>query len=107
MNDQSYEFYFGPATLDCSDDNDADSLFQDDNGDYFYYKIVVDEDMFFIHDTCGRMVPIDREFTKNFGNAMFGVAGVYSAADEAEQLFNKRINETNKLMAFWNEQERK
>ena len=52
------------------------------------------------------MMPIDREFVTNFGTAMFGVQGVYNAADEAEQLFNKRINETKQLMTFWNEQDR-
>lgn len=103
MND-TYTFYFGAAQPENA--KAALDYFQDDQGNYFYNKVVVDEEMFAIYDTCNRMMPIDREFVQNFGTAMFRVASVYRAADEAGQLFNRRINETNKLVAFWNEQER-
>jgi hypothetical protein len=100
MNETTYQFYFGPVTPENSED--LENYFQDKNGNSFYYKIVVEEDMFYIYDTCSRMIPIDREFVQSFGTAMFGVEGVYSAASEAEQLFNKRIREVEALVDYWN-----
>jgi hypothetical protein len=99
MNETTYQFYFGVATPDTNED--VSNYFQDKNGKHFYYKIVVDEDMFYIYDTCGRMMPVDREFVDNFGTAMYGVSGVYTAANEAEELFNKRIREVEALVEFW------
>lgn len=103
MNETTYQFHFGLATPDTNED--VSSYFQDKNNNHFYYKIVVDEEMFYIYDTCGRMMPVDREFVQGFGNAMFGVSGVYSAADEAEQLFNKRIRELEAVVDYWNQED--
>ncbi len=103
MNEATYHFHFGLATPGI--DEDLSTYFQDKHGNYFYHKIVVDEEAFYIYDTCGRMMPVDREFVANFSNAMFGVSGVYNAADEAEQLFSKRIRELEAVVDYWNNED--
>jgi len=36
--------------------------------------------------------------------AMFGVTQFYNALNEADAVFEKRMNETNALMDFWNDE---
>lgn len=98
-----YEFMFGriESELDYSD-----SDFQNEHGERFYYKVVMDDEMFYIHDTTGRMIPIDREFINGMNTAMFVVTSLYKADDEAEKLFDRELNKVMKLVDFWNEEER-
>lgn len=93
--DKIYSFYFGPAAPDFGTE---DTYFQDEKGNHFYYKIVVEEEGLYIYDTCHRMMPLDREFVQSFGTAMFGVSSLYKASDDAAQLFSKRLNEIKQLL---------
>lgn len=104
MDNKTYTFYFGSATPDPSYE-DLSTYFQDEYGNCFYHKIVVDEEVFYLYDTCNRMMPLDREFVQCFNTAMYGVSGVYSAADECASLFEQRIREINAALDFWNQKD--
>jgi hypothetical protein len=51
------------------------------------------------------MMPLDREFVQCFNTAMYGVSGVYNAADECASLFEQRIREINAALDFWNQKD--
>lgn len=96
-----FEFYFGEANPD--ETYELDGLFQED-GKYYYFKMVVEDDMFAIHDTCNRMMPFDRTQTNAMNLAMFGVSRFYSAIADADKLFESRMHETQQLMQFWKDE---
>lgn len=94
-----FEFYFG--VVDVDEHVELEELFQE--GDtYYYFKMVVEDDMFAIYDTCNRMMPFDRTQINAVNMAMFGATRFYGALDAADQVFEKHMNETSMLMDFWN-----
>jgi hypothetical protein len=95
-----FEFYFGVVDTD-QEYMELEDLFQ--QGDkYYYFKMVVEDEMFAIHDTCNRIMPFDRSQIDAMNMAMFGTTRFYNALKEADQVFEKRMNETSALMDFWN-----
>ena len=100
--ENGFEFYFGLVDTD-QEYMQLEDLFQ--HGDkYYYFKMVVEDDMFAIYDTCNRMMPFDRTQVKAMNMAMFGVTQFYNALNEADAVFEKRMNETSALMDFWNDE---
>jgi len=97
-----FEFYFGAVDTD-QDSVGLEDLFKQGDA-YFYFKMVVEDDMFTIYDTCNRMMPFDRAQIKEVNMAMFGATQFYNALEEADQVFEKRMRETNALMDFWKDE---
>jgi len=97
-----FEFYFG--VVDTEQDHiEPEECFQ--QGDkYYYFKMVVEDEQFAVYDTCKRMMPFDRTQVKALNLAMFGVTQFYNALEEADTVFEKRMNETSALMDFWNDE---
>lgn len=102
MNADTFEFLFGP--VDPTLMEDTDDYFYNENGQPHYYKIVLDDDQFYIHDTCNRMMPVDRGFVRSMNTAMFAVTQIYQADQDAQDLFERKYRETMQLLDFWNEQ---
>lgn len=103
MNTDTLEFFFGPVTHEDFSD-DAESYFVDEAGKLYYYKIVMDEDQFYIYDTCNRMMPVDRGFIRSMNTAMFAVTQMYQAYDDAQSMFERKYTETMQLVDFWNQE---
>ena len=97
-----YEFCFGPVPDEHFNEGDPESYFYDKNDKPFYYKLEMDHEHFYLSDTCGRSIPVDREFVKNMSTALFAVDQLYSAEDECSQLFQRRYDKTMQLLDFWN-----
>lgn len=100
--DFDFEFYFGPVPVDAFDD---EIYFLSEQGRRYFYKIVMDRDLFYIHDTCGRMMPVDREFVGGMGTAMFGVSQLYKADTDASKLFERKYQEISQLMLHFTEED--
>jgi len=97
-----FEFYFDVVDTD-QEYMELDELFK--QGDkYYYFKMVVEDDMFAIHDTCKRIMPFDRSQLESMNMAMFGVSRFYGALKAADQVFEKHMHETSALMDFWNDE---
>lgn len=97
-----FEFYFGVVDVD-QEYMELDELFK--QGDkYYYFKMVVEDEMFAVHDTCNRIMPFDRTQLESMNMAMFGVTRFYGALKEADAVFEKRMNETSALMDFWKDE---
>lgn len=101
----SFTFFFGLVPQEHLKDFPEEEYFYDEDGNAFYFKIEMDEEMFYIHDTCERMIPVDREAIRSMGTALFGVEQIYNACSEAEALFNKRVDAARQLVEHFHKQD--
>ena len=92
--------YFGKVDFNEFDNVDPSDTFK--HGDnHYWYKAVIDEDQICFHDTCGRHFPIALENVGEADIAMFAAKKLHQAHTEAEQAYNKRMNELEQLIKFW------
>ena len=98
MDTMQYTFYFGRVPTEYLD---LDEYFEDDKGNKYYYRMDVDEEAIYLEDTCGRMIPFDRDQVNSLNNAVFAAKCIYSASDEAGRLFDKRVREAIAVVEHW------
>lgn len=94
--------YFGKVPQDFLGDG---PYFYNPNMDAFYYRISITEDMFTLEDTVGRSVPMDRTDVKDLSTGVFIVSSIYEASDEADKLFNDRMDKLEALVTHFNSTE--
>jgi len=97
------EFFFGPVP-ELDTELEFDEYFYDEKGQAYYYKIVQTNDEFYIYDTCDRMLPVSRELIRSMNTAMFAVTQMYQADNDAQDLIERKYNETMQLVDFWNQE---
>lgn len=84
--------YFGKAEKDES----TQDLFEHE-GEYFYYKISLEQDQFVIHDTCNRYVPLDYTAAKPLFQAIKYMYQTESAKRSAEAWLAKSLGALEKM----------
>lgn len=92
--------YFGKINIHQYPDIDFDECFFH-NGNYYWYKLEIEDDQFKVYDTCDRMVPFDFESADEFATMGFVVSKYYGAQREATELFDKRMDQLQQVLDFW------
>lgn len=96
-------YFFGRVdsdTLNLMSNDELDNLFYNQDGEAFWFVVELDEDGFVISDTCGRLMPIDFTQVKEFAAMAMAVSTVYKASEDAEALFDARIDHVNASLAL-------
>lgn len=73
------------------------------NNKLYYYRIEMQSDQILLQDSCGRNFPIEYDFIKALGTAVFIVNETLSAADAADALYEKRMNELHTIVDHMND----
>ncbi len=94
------ETYFGKATEEDLEISGTAEFFEKD-GNYYYYKLVCNDEGFVIEDTCGRYLPLDKDCANEFATMGFVVSKYFDAHKEAESLLSKRLDQLQQLVDFW------
>ena len=94
------ETYFGKVNLEEFANVDPMECFMH-NGLYYWYKLVVEDDEFKLMDTCNRMIPFNHECANEFATMGFIVSKYYDAQREAAALIEKRMDQLQQLVQFW------
>jgi hypothetical protein len=98
------EFYFGAVDLEVFDSVDPLELFEHNNK-YYWYKLELNEEGFNLLDTCGRMVPFDRDAANSFVSAAAIVQRYFGAFEESQNMLDRRMDQLNQLLEFWQNNE--
>lgn len=100
LKENLVETYFGKINLEEFADVDPMECFKH-NGLYYWYKLIVEDDEFKLLDTCGRMVPFHMDVANEFATMGFIVGKYYDAQREAAALVEKRMDQLQQLVKFW------
>lgn len=84
--------YFGKVGKNES----TEDLFEHE-GEYYYYKIVLENDQFVIEDTCNRRVPFEYSSTKSLYNAIKYLHHTESAKRAADTWLSDSLRNIGKM----------
>lgn len=89
------KFYFSKI----QEPNEFEGLFED-NGNFYFYQVDIDNDGITISDSLGRSIPIDKSEVRDLSKAFFIAEKAFEDQAEVSALVSKRTDELEQLIQF-------
>lgn len=101
---KNMHIYFGKVDLEEFSDVPTKDLFEN-NGKYYWYKAVIEEDQICFFDTCGRNFPIANEHINQTDMALFAAGQLHDAREQGRKAILKAEQRVLQLMKHWEKDE--
>lgn len=98
------QLYFGKVDLEQFKDIDPNDLYNN-NGNYYWYKAIIDEEQICFFDTCGRHFPIGFDHVGETDTVLFAATKIHKAQEQTRKTMKKVRKEVEELLKFWENDE--